>query len=150
MQRNNAKDDAVEGGPVRLRPRASSRQASSQPRTPAAGHSPPRPAGKIIPQFDPLWRRTIPETYAAFAKAAAVLEATPMPKPKRMPRRPHEPPNRRITHHQTATEVINTFPSMGSASMESPWSLPHHPDPALKFHLRLAPSMFISTRQGGG
>ena len=53
---------------------------------PAAGLSPPRPAGKIIPQFDPLWRRTIPETYAAFAKAAEVLEATPMPKPKRMPR----------------------------------------------------------------
>ena len=35
---------------------------------------------------DQHWRRTIPETYAAFAKAAAVLEATPMPKPKRMPR----------------------------------------------------------------
>ena len=49
---------------------------------------------------DQHWRRTIPETYAAFAKAAAVLEATPMPKPKRMPRRPYEPPNRRITHHK--------------------------------------------------
>ena len=35
---------------------------------------------------DQHWRRMIPETYAAFAKAAAVLEATPMPKPKRMPR----------------------------------------------------------------
>ena len=35
---------------------------------------------------DQHWRRTIPETYAAFAKAAAVLEATPMPKPKKMPR----------------------------------------------------------------
>lgn len=35
---------------------------------------------------DQHWRQTIPETYAAFAKAAAVLEATPMPKPKRMPR----------------------------------------------------------------
>ena len=35
---------------------------------------------------DQHWRRTIPETYAAFAKAAEVLEAAPMPKPKRMPR----------------------------------------------------------------
>ena len=35
---------------------------------------------------DQHWRRTIPETYAAFAKAAAVLEATPMSKPKKMPR----------------------------------------------------------------
>ena len=49
---------------------------------------------------DQHWRRAIPETYAAFAKAAEVLEATPMPKPKRMPRRPLEPPNRRITHHK--------------------------------------------------
>ena len=38
LQRINAKDDAVEGGP----------EASSQPRTPAAGLSPPRPAGKIV------------------------------------------------------------------------------------------------------
>ena len=76
MQRINAKDDAVEGGP----------EASSQPIAPAAGFSPLRPAEKIIPQFDPLWSRTIPETYAAFAKTAAVLEATPMPLPKRMPR----------------------------------------------------------------
>lgn len=32
------------------------------------------------------WSRTIPETYAAFAKSAAVLEATPMPEAKMMPR----------------------------------------------------------------
>ena len=31
------------------------------------------------------WSRTIPETFAAFAKAAAVLEATPTPTAKRMP-----------------------------------------------------------------
>ena len=37
---------------------------------------------------DQHWRRTIPETYAAFAKAAEVLEATPMPKPKKMPQPP--------------------------------------------------------------
>ena len=48
MQRNNAKDDVVEGGDARLRPWASSRQASSQPIAPAAGLSPPRPAGKSI------------------------------------------------------------------------------------------------------
>ena len=48
MQHVNAKDDAVEGGPVRLRPWASSRQASSQPIAPAAGLSPPQPAGKSI------------------------------------------------------------------------------------------------------
>ena len=48
MQWNNAKDDAVGGGEVRLRPRASSRQASSQPIAPAAGLSPPQPAGKSI------------------------------------------------------------------------------------------------------
>ena len=48
MQRINAKEDAVEGGPVRLRPSASSRQASSRPIAPAAGLSPPRPAGKSI------------------------------------------------------------------------------------------------------
>ena len=32
------------------------------------------------------WSLTIPETFTAFAKAAAVLEATPMPETKRMPR----------------------------------------------------------------
>ena len=32
------------------------------------------------------WSRTIPETYAAFAKSAAVLEATPMTEAKMMPR----------------------------------------------------------------
>ena len=32
------------------------------------------------------WSRTIPATFTAFAKAAAVLEATPTPKAKRMPR----------------------------------------------------------------
>ena len=32
------------------------------------------------------WSRTIPEIYAAFAKSAAVLEATPMPESKMMPR----------------------------------------------------------------
>ena len=81
MQRNNAKDDAVEGGENGERP------PSSQPIAPAvAGQAPPRPAGRIIPQFDPSWRRTIPETYAAFAKSTAVLKATPMTKAKMMPR----------------------------------------------------------------
>ena len=32
------------------------------------------------------WSRTIPEIYAAFAKSAAVLGATPMPEAKKMPR----------------------------------------------------------------
>ena len=67
MQRNNAKDDAVESGDDGERP------PSSQPIAPATGLSPPQPAGRII--FDPSWSRTIPETFTAFAKAAAVLEA---------------------------------------------------------------------------
>ena len=44
MQRNNAKDDAVEGGENGERP------PSSQPIAPAAGLSPPQPAGKSIPK----------------------------------------------------------------------------------------------------
>ena len=45
MQRNNAKDDAVEGGEDGERP------PSSQPIAPAAGLSPPQPAGKSIAYF---------------------------------------------------------------------------------------------------
>ena len=45
MQRNNAKDDAVEGGENGERP------PSSQPIAPAvAGKAPPQPAGKSIPK----------------------------------------------------------------------------------------------------
>ena len=44
MQRINAKDDAVEGGENGERP------PSSQPIAPAAGLSPPQPAGKSIPK----------------------------------------------------------------------------------------------------
>ena len=54
MQRNNAKDDAVEGGENGERP------PSSQPIAPAAaGQAPPRPAGRITPQFDPSWSRGV-------------------------------------------------------------------------------------------
>ena len=57
MQRNNAKDNPAGGGVVRLRPRASSRQASSQPIAPAvAGQAPPQPAGKSIPKYAHPWR----------------------------------------------------------------------------------------------
>ena len=45
MQRNNAKDDAVEGGENYERP------PCSQPIAPAAGLSPPQPAGKSIAYF---------------------------------------------------------------------------------------------------
>ena len=51
MQRNNAKDDAVEGGEDGERP------PSSQPIAPAvAGQAPPQPAGKSIPKYARPWR----------------------------------------------------------------------------------------------
>ena len=51
MQRNNAKDDAVEGGEDGERP------PSSQPIAPAvAGQNPPQPAGKSIPKYAHPWR----------------------------------------------------------------------------------------------
>ena len=51
MQRNNAKDDAVEGGEDGERP------PSSQPIAPAvAGQSPPQLAGKSIPKYARPWR----------------------------------------------------------------------------------------------
>ena len=51
MQRNNAKDDAVEGGEDGERP------PSSQPIAPAvAGQAPPQPAGKSIPKYAHPWR----------------------------------------------------------------------------------------------
>ena len=60
MQRTNAKDNAVEGGEVRLRPWASSRQASSQPIAPAvAGQPLPQPAGKSIAYSAADWCRGI-------------------------------------------------------------------------------------------
>ena len=47
MQRNNAKDDAVEGG----------LGASSQPIAPAvAGQAPPQPAEQSIPKYARPWR----------------------------------------------------------------------------------------------
>ena len=51
MQRNNTKDDAVEGGEDGGRP------PSSQPIAPAvAGQAPPQPAGKSIPKYAHPWR----------------------------------------------------------------------------------------------
>ena len=51
MQRNNAKDDAVEGGENGERP------PSSQPIAPAvAGQASPQPAEKSIPKYAHPWR----------------------------------------------------------------------------------------------
>ena len=78
MQRINAKDDAVGGGEVRLRPRASSRQASSQPIAPAvAGQAPPQPVGKSI-----AYSAAVEETQSAINKTIETLKLIEVPPPK--------------------------------------------------------------------
>ena len=71
MQRNNAKDDAVEGGEDGKRP------PSSQPIAPAAGLSPPQPAGKSIAYY-----ATVEETRSAINKTIETLKRIEVPPPK--------------------------------------------------------------------
>ena len=72
MQRNNAKDDAVEGGENGERP------PSSQPIAPAvAGQAPPQPAGKSI-----AYSAAVEETRSAINKTIETLKRIEVPPPK--------------------------------------------------------------------